>query len=163
MCIRDSSYPIPSPVWNNLTTITNVMPSANDPLGTYGVTDVFISKYSSDGVNMLWTCFIGGGNDTIGTETVHSLICDSIDNLYLYGATSSLDFPIQNGFQPIHGGGTPGSNFTSNGVHYLDHGTDIYISKISSDGTALLGSTYMGGSSNAVSYTHLTLPTIYSV
>jgi len=148
-----NSYPTPSPVWNNSTTITNIMPSANDPLGTYGVTDVFISKYSSDGINMLWTCFIGGGNDTIGTETVHSLICDSIDNLYLYGATSSLDFPIQNGFQTIHGGGTPGSNFTSNGVHYLDYGTDIYISKISSDGTALLGSTYMGGSSNdGVSY-----------
>ncbi len=148
-----NSYPTPAPAWNTTTTITNVMPTANDPAGTYGVTDVFISKYSSDGSAMLWTCFIGGGNDTIGTETVHSLICDSSDNVYLYGATSSLDFPIQNGYQSSHGGGVSGANFTSNGVHYLDYGTDIYVSKLSSDGLNLLGSTYMGGSLNdGVSY-----------
>lgn len=148
-----NSYPTPSPAWDTTTTMTNVMTSANDPAGTYGVTDVFISKYSSDGYAMLWTCFIGGGNDTIGTETVNSLICDSIDNVYLYGATSSIDFPIQNGYQPTHGGGVIGANFTSNGVHYLDYGTDIYVSKLSADGLSLLGSTYMGGSLNdGVSY-----------
>ncbi|MDG1147002.1 MAG: gliding motility-associated C-terminal domain-containing protein [Crocinitomicaceae bacterium] len=148
-----NAYPTPALSWNTTTTVTNVMPTANDPAGTYGVTDVFISKYSSDGSAMLWTCFIGGGNDTIGTETVHSLICDSSDNIYLYGATSSIDFPIQNGYQPTHGGGVSGANFTSNGVHYLDYGTDIFVSKLSADGLSLLGSTYMGGSQNdGVSY-----------
>ena len=148
-----NSYPTPAPSWNTTTTITNIMPTANDPAGTYGVTDVFISKYSSDGTAMLWTCFIGGGDDTNGTETVHSLICDSSDNVYLYGATSSLDFPIQNGYQSSHGGGVTGANFTSNGVHYLNNGTDIYVSKLSANGMSLMGSTYMGGSLNdGVSY-----------
>lgn len=116
--------------------------------GSYGITDVFVSKYSSDGSQMLWTNFIGGGNNNQGTETVHSLIADKNDNLYLYGATSSTDFPIVNGYQTTHGGGTSNLNFGSNGVYHLNQGTDIYISKISSDGHQLLGSTYIGGSQN---------------
>jgi gliding motility-associated-like protein len=148
-----NSYPTPAPAWNTSTTITNIMPSANDPAGTYGVTDVFISKYSSDGVQMLWTCFLGGGDDTQGTETVHSLICDSMNNVYLYGATSSSDFPFQNGYSGIHSGGVLPLNFTSNGVHHLTNGTDIFVSKLSSNGLNLLGSTYVGGSNNdGISY-----------
>ncbi len=143
-----NAYPTPAPSWNTTTTITNVMPSANDPAGTYGVTDVFISKYSPDGVNMLWTCFLGGGDDGQGTETVHSLICDTLDNVYLYGATSSSDFPFQNGYSGTHAGGVLPLNFTSNGVHHYTNGTDIFVSKLSSDGLNLLGSTLIGGSNN---------------
>ncbi|MCH2231426.1 MAG: gliding motility-associated C-terminal domain-containing protein [Crocinitomicaceae bacterium] len=147
------SYPTPAPAWNTSTTLTNVMPTANDPAGTYGVTDVFISKYSDDGMNMLWTCFIGGGDDNQGTETVHSLICDQSDNLYLYGSTSSLDFPIQNGVQATHAGGIANVNFTANGVHHYTNGTDIYVSKLSADGMNLMGSTFIGGSGNdGISY-----------
>ena len=122
--------------------------------GDYGITDVFISKYSSDGTQMLWTSFIGGGNDQQGTETVHSLIADKNDNLYFFGATSSVDFPIVNGFQISHGGGVPGLNFMSNGVYHLNQGTDIFVSKLSSNGHNLLGSTYVGGAGNdGVNYT----------
>lgn len=116
--------------------------------GSYGITDVFISRYSSDGTQMLWTTFIGGGNNNQGTETVHSLIADKNNNLFLFGATSSTDFPIVNGFQANHAGGNPGANFTSNGVYHLNQGTDLYVSKISADGHSLLGSTYVGGSDN---------------
>ena len=148
-----NSYPTPAPAWNTTTTITNVMPLANDPAGTYGVTDVFISKYSPDGVQMLWTCFLGGGDDTQGTESVHSLICDSSNNVYLYGATSSSDFPFQNGYSGTHSGGVLPLNFGSNGVVHYTNGTDIFVSKLSSNGLNLLGSTYIGGSDNdGVSY-----------
>ncbi|MBK8926194.1 MAG: gliding motility-associated C-terminal domain-containing protein [Crocinitomicaceae bacterium] len=115
---------------------------------SYGITDVFLSKYSTDGTTMIWTNFLGGGDEFAGTETVHSLICDTANNVYLYGATSSTDFPIMNGFQPTHSGGTAGSNYYYNGVYYGNQGTDIFVSKISSDGTALLGSTYIGGTGN---------------
>ncbi|PWL30447.1 MAG: hypothetical protein DCO96_05585 [Fluviicola sp. XM-24bin1] len=143
-----NSYPTPAPAWNTTTTITNVMPTANDPLGTYGVTDVFISKYSADGTQMLWTCFLGGGSDTEGTESVHSLICDTLDNIYLYGATSSNDFPMQNAYDNTYAGGTPNANFTQNGVHHYGNGTDIFVSKLSANGMNLLGSTYVGGTAN---------------
>lgn len=116
--------------------------------GSYGITDVFISKYSADGSQMIWTNYIGGGDNDQGTETVHSLIADKNDNLYLFGATSSLDFPIVNGFQSQHNGGIDNYNFFYNGIYFLQNGTDLYVSKISSNGQSLLGSTYVGGSSN---------------
>lgn len=125
----------------------------------YGISDVFVSKYSSDGSAMLWGTFIGGGDNTQGTETVHSLICDQNNNVYLMGATSSSDFPItSNSFQQIHQGGAP-AQFTSNGITFSNQGTDIYVSKISSNGHNLLNSTFVGGSGNdGVNYNPLSLP-----
>jgi gliding motility-associated-like protein len=115
---------------------------------TYGITDVFISKYSVNGTAMLWTTFLGGGDNNNGTETVHSLIADANDNLFCYGATSSADFPIQNGFQSIHGGGVANLNFFQNGVYFTGQGTDIYVAKISANGQNLMASTFIGGSGN---------------
>ena len=138
-----NAYPTPDnsayDVTSNFTQITNPV---------YGITDVYVSKYSADGSTMLWTTFLGGGNTSNGTETAHSLICDPNDNLYVYGATSSTDFPIVGGYQTSHGGGTPMANFFYNGVYFTNQGTDIYVAKISANGHNLLASTYMGGSLN---------------
>ena len=89
--IYGNTYPTPGPAWNTTPNITMIL--VGSP-----TTDVFVSKYSEDGTTMLWTNFIGGGDNTQGTETVHSLICDKDNNVYLYGATSSTDFPIEDGF-----------------------------------------------------------------
>lgn len=142
-----SDYPTPGPAWNTVATIPEINTLANQAV-QYGVTDVFVSKYSADGTQMLWTCILGGGTNLDGTETVHSLICDTLNNIYLYGATSSLDFPLQNEFQSSHGGGIGGANFTGNGTYFLGNGTDIWVSKLSSDGMILMGSTYVGGNGN---------------
>lgn len=135
-----NSYPTPAPAWNTSTYIT---------IPAVGVvtTDVFLSKYSADGKTMIWTNFIGGGDNTQGTETVHSLICDKQNNVYLYGVTSSLDFPVVGGFQETHAGGT-NLSISSNGTNFGAVGTDIYIAKFSWDGLDLMGSTYIGGSLN---------------
>jgi gliding motility-associated-like protein len=110
-------------------------------------TDVFISKYSPDGSTMLWTTFLGGGDNSQGTETAHSLICDKQNNVYIYGVTSSLDFPVANAVQPTHAGGIP-LNINSNGTNFGTVGTDIFVSKISANGQNLLASTYFGGTGN---------------
>jgi len=144
--IYGNSYPTPD---NSAFDVNSNFTVANNGNGLgYGITDVFISKYSTDGTTMLWTTFLGGGNDQQGTETVHSLICDKFNNVYLYGATSSTDFPMVNAFQPTHGGGAPNSNHYFNGVYFSNQGTDIYVAKLSSNGQNLLGSTYFGGSLN---------------
>jgi gliding motility-associated-like protein len=144
--IYGNSYPTPD---NSAFDVNSNFTVANNGNGLgYGITDVFISKYSADGTTMLWTSFLGGGNDQQGTETVHSLICDKFNNVYLYGATSSTDFPIVNAFQATHGGGAPNSNHYFNGVYFSNQGTDIYVAKLSSNGQNLLGSTYFGGSLN---------------
>lgn len=141
--IYGNNYPTPDA---NAYDITSNFTVTSNP--TYGITDVFISKYSPNGTTMLWTTFLGGGNGIDGTETVHSLIADKNDNLYLYGATSSSDFPIVNGYQPNHAGGTAGSNYFYNGVYYNNNGTDIFVAKLSANGHNLLGSTYFGGTGN---------------
>ena len=137
-----NSYPTPDPNAYDVTSNFTVVQVSNSI-----TTDVFVSKYSSDGTTMLWTTFIGGGNDTQGTETVHSMICDQNNNIFIYGSTSSTDFPIVGGFQSTHAGG---SNLliNSNGANFGNSGIDIFVSRISSDGHNLLASTYMGGSNN---------------
>jgi gliding motility-associated-like protein len=139
--IYGNQYPTPDPAaWNVTSNIT--VPSTN-----VATTDAFISKYSADGTTMLWTTFIGGGDNVQGTETAHSLICDPNNNVYLYGVTSATDFPVQGGFQSIHGGGQALSvNF--NGTNFGVSGTDIFVAKFSANGQNLLGSTYVGGSGN---------------
>ena len=114
-----------------------------------GITDVFISKFDEDGAQMIWSTFLGGGNNNTGTETAHSMICDDANNLYLFGSTSSSDFPVSpDAFNDTHNGGDLGYNFGSTGVNHSAFGIDLFVSKLSADGTSLLGSTYVGGSGN---------------
>ncbi len=130
---------------------------------TYGITDVFISKYSQDGSSMQWATYLGGGGQDQGSETAHSLICDKQNNLYVYGATSSTDFPMVNGYQTTHAGGVANADFYYNGVYFTNQGTDIYVAKLSANGHNLLASTYMGGSSNDGVNTKVTSGTYSSV
>lgn len=119
------------------------------PNGPMGITDVFVSKFNEDGNQMLWSTFLGGGNNNQGTETAHSMICDENNNLYLFGSTSSSDFPTSSGaFNTNHNGGDLGYDFGTTGVNHASFGIDLFVSKLSADGTSLLGSTYVGGSGN---------------
>ena len=152
--IYGNAYPTPDPLAYNTTSNFTVVSNA-----TYGITDAFVSKYSPDGSTMIWTTFIGGGDGTQGTETAQSMIFDQNNNLYLYGSTSSLDFPIQGGYQTAHAGGVSGTNFLQNGVYFTNQGIDIYVVKISANGQNLLASTYIGGSADdGVNYNPVSLP-----
>lgn len=108
-----------------------------------GNTDVVITKYNANGTNLLYSTYIGGAN----AEIVTSLIVDHNDNLCFYGATGSSNFPTTPGaYDASYNGGTYLS-FIYNGTTFTN-GTDIYIGKFNSTGTALLGSTFLGGSDN---------------
>ncbi|MBM3917728.1 MAG: T9SS type B sorting domain-containing protein [Sphingomonadales bacterium] len=152
--VYGNNFPLPSlssfDITSNFTSVA----------GAYGITDVFVTRYSPDGSTMLWSSFLGGGDNTQGTETAHSLICDSLNNIYVFGATSSMDFPTTTGaLQSNHAGGTPNANFYFNGVYFGTQGTDLYVSKLSANGQNLLASTYVGGSANdGVNYRTLGLP-----
>jgi len=109
-----------------------------------GRTDVVITKYDSSGTFLQYSTYIGGSN---GSEIVTSLVVDSLDELLLYGATGSSDFPVtSNAFDTTFNGGTL-LHFICNGT-FFDNGTDIYVAKFNSAGTSLMASTYIGGSMN---------------
>jgi PKD repeat protein len=104
-----------------------------------GTWDIGIMKFDSAGTKMLYATYLGGG----AAETPQSLVVNHAGELLILGTTSSLNFPVTNGSS--FGGGT---DFTPmDGVHYVN-GSDLFVAKLSSDGTKLLGSTYIGGSGN---------------
>lgn len=93
--------------------------------------DVTISKYDSAGKTLIYASFLGGNQE----EYPHSLVVNSKDELFIFGTTFSTDFPVTaNAYQKK----ATDSTFT----------TEIYVSKVSVDGTQLLGSTYIGGDKN---------------
>ena len=108
-----------------------------------GITDVVITKYDSTGTTLNYSTYIGGTQ----AETVHSIIANKNNELFLYGVTSSLDFPITPTAYDTSFNGGVFSNFPNNGTTF-NNGTDIYVAKFNTNGTALLGATYIGGSNN---------------
>ena len=108
-----------------------------------GQTDVVITKYDSTGIFLKYSTYLGG-NDA---EIVTSLIVDKNDNLCLYGATGSSNFPTTIGCYDNTFNNGSYISFVFNGTTF-NNGTDIYAARLSSNGNSLLGSTYVGGSEN---------------
>lgn len=124
--------------------VVNAYDATYNGIVQYGMTDVVITKYDSSGSFLKYSTYLGGA---LGSEIVTSLIVDKQDNLYLYGATGSTDFPVSSGAFDASFNGGDSLNFMFNGTYFYG-GTDIYVSKLSPGGNSLLGSTYIGGSLN---------------
>jgi gliding motility-associated-like protein len=106
----------------------------------YGV-DVGITKYAPDGSSRIFSTYLGGDGD----ELPHSLIVNANNELFVFGTTASNNFPVTpNAFDTTFNGGPDPGLFYGLGVHYLT-GSDIFITHFNAAGTALLGSTYLGG------------------
>lgn len=91
-----------------------------------GGTDIALSKLNPTGTDLIWASYLGGSSG----EYPHSLVTNNQEELYVYGSTNSNNYPVSDNAYDA----------TSNG------GADIVVSKLSADGTTLLGSTYIGGS-----------------
>jgi hypothetical protein len=114
--------------------ITGRTPSTDYPIttGVYqnimdGFSDVFVTKLNGTGSTLLYSTFIGGSAD----ENAYSIALDGTGNAYITGVTSSTDYDVTAGaFQTTLDGGV----------------YDAFVTKLNSSGTALLYSTYIGGS-----------------
>lgn len=107
-----------------------------------GSTDMAISKFDANGAFLHFSTYLGGS----GTEVPHSLVVNENNELYVLGTTSSSDFPVTTGaFDTTFNGG---SAYTLTSTVEFTQGSDIVVAKLSSDGTSLLGSTFIGGSAN---------------
>ncbi len=105
--------------------------------------DVGIIKYNEDGTQRLFATYLGG---TGGQEMPHSLVVTESNDLLIMGTTGSPDFPISpNAYRDYFMGG---DSVVYDNVIGFHEGTDIFVTKLSEDGSQLLGSTYIGGSSN---------------
>ena len=116
-------------------------------LGAYqtdfaGDVDIAISKFDATGSFLHYSTYIGG----TAADIPHSLYVNDNDELYIFGTTGSADFPVTaDAFDTSVNGGPNISLSTS-----MDFpaGSDIFVAKLSADGTQLPASTYIGGSGN---------------
>jgi hypothetical protein len=94
-------------------------------LGNVGLSDAFVTEVSPTGA-LIYSTYLGGSLGDYGT----GIAVDSSGNVYVSGYTYSSDFPTQNALQSSLAGGS-----------------DIFITKFTPGSSALLFSTYLGGSS----------------
>jgi hypothetical protein len=91
-----------------------------------GDSDVFVTKFSPAGTTLVYSTYLGGS----GLDEAFGISVDTSGNAYVTGKTASTDFPTVNAFQPAYGGGN----------------ADAFVAKLNPAGSALVYSTYLGGS-----------------
>jgi hypothetical protein len=101
-------------------------PVMNPLQGYGGGTDGFLTKISADGSALVYSTYLGGS----GSDKIFDVAFDAADATYVAGYTGSTNFPTVNPLQPSHGGGS----------------RDCFVAKITPQGSALVYSTYLGGS-----------------
>ncbi|MCL5006184.1 MAG: SBBP repeat-containing protein [Acidobacteria bacterium] len=89
--------------------------------------DAFVAKLSASGSNLIYASYLGGTGDDFASD----IAVDSGGNAYVAGFTSAANFPTTHGALQTSFGGGP---------------FDGFITKIGPAGTALVYSTYLGGS-----------------
>lgn len=105
-------------------------------------TDIAISKFDSSGHFLHYATYLGGSY----VDIPHSLYVNDNDELYILGTTASSDFPVtEHAFDTSFNEGSPVTLSTSLRFPF---GSDIFVSKLSADGTQLLASTFVGGTAN---------------
>ena len=103
--------------------ITDTATAYDSTYNNFG--DVFISKLDSDLKTLENSTYIGGSD----WEDCYAFALDSSDNVFLTGETLSTDFPVT----------TDAYDESQNGD------TDVFVTKVSSDFSQVLASTFLGG------------------
>ncbi len=91
-------------------------------------TNAFVAKLDATGSNLVYADYIGGSS----YDCSSALALDSSNDVFLTGNTYSADFPTVNPYQPTN---------TSNAAA-------AFLTEISPDGSSLLYSTYLSGSTD---------------
>jgi hypothetical protein len=89
-----------------------------------GIEDAFVSKLDASGT-LLYSTFLGGN----GGDEAHAIAIDPSGDAYVTGVTGSGLFPVLHAVQQNYGGGR-----------------DAFVTGLDPTGSALLFSTYLGGS-----------------
>jgi hypothetical protein len=108
-------------------TASNDFPTAR-PLQAVrgGPSDAFVAKLTPDGSALVYSTYLGGSDGDDGWR----IAADAAGHAYVTGGTLSTDFPTVRPLQPVKGGGL----------------IDAFVAKLTPDGSALVYSTYLGGS-----------------
>ena len=107
-----------------------------------GIVDVSITKYNYNGSSLTYSTYLGGSN----IESPHSIVVTANRELVVFGSTSSIDFPTTaSAYDNTYNGGT--AVIADNILDYTV-GSDLFVTKLNAAGSALVGSTLIGGNKN---------------
>ncbi|MGB2635949.1 MAG: SBBP repeat-containing protein [Candidatus Acidiferrum sp.] len=87
--------------------------------------DGFVTKLNPTGSALVYSTYLGGNS----YDVAQGIAVDSSGNAYITGFTQSTDFPTKNAVQPQYGGDL-----------------NAFVTKLNPTGSALVYSTYLGGS-----------------
>src|SRR5262245_46044046 len=90
-----------------------------------GGADAFVVKISADGAELSYSTYLGGS----GADSGLSVAVDGSGAAYLTGSTAAANFGVNNPAQSANRGGS-----------------DVFVAKINSNGSAVVYATYLGGS-----------------
>jgi hypothetical protein len=96
-----------------------------------GYSAAFVTKFEVAGNALVYSTYLGGsGNPQLAAaDGAYSIAVDAQGNAYVTGFSYSADFPTKNAFQKM-----------------LRGQVDAFVTKLDAAGTALIYSTYLGGS-----------------
>ncbi len=115
----------------NFPTVNALQPKCGDCGVEYG-SDAFVSKLNPTGSALVYSTYLGGS----GADYGYGIAVDAAGSAYVTGYTNSTDFPTANPLQPSYGGGE----------------MDAFVAKLNPAGSALVYSTYLGGSGGDYGY-----------
>ncbi len=90
-----------------------------------GSVDAFVASFAPNGGALNYCTYIGGS----GEDQATGIAVDSVGDVYITGWTASFNFPVVGGIQ-----------------RHLSGTRDAFVTKMSSSGSELIYSTYLGGS-----------------
>ncbi len=102
--------------------------------------NAFITKFNPSGSALMYSTFLGGtsaedGGNYNGTVAT-AIAIDPAGNAYVAGYTSDYNFPVtSNAFQK----------------HFQGYSSNAFVTKLDATGSALIYSTYLGGTGNLLS------------
>ncbi|MGA2610996.1 MAG: SBBP repeat-containing protein [Terriglobia bacterium] len=96
-----------------------------------GMFNCFVAKLNAEGSALAYSTYLGGSN----IDACLSIAVDSSGNAYVTGDTGSEDFPTVNPFQAIN-----------KAAAAISGESTAFVAKLNSTGSALIYSTYLGGS-----------------
>lgn len=91
-----------------------------------GTNDAFVTQLNPTGSALIYSTYLDGSSNDDG----YGIALDGLGNAYVVGRTNSTDFPTRNPLQVTYGGG----NY------------DSFVAQLNPSGSALIYSTYLGGS-----------------
>jgi len=99
----------------------------------------FVTKLNPTGTALIYSTFLGGSGSSSGGDNGLAIAVDTAGDAFITGSTYSTNFPVTTGaFQKTNKAGSGGST--------------SFVAKLNPTGTALLYSTYLGGTRSDTAY-----------